>query len=44
MNEGIKLFPLPRRIKTLAEWEGLKKEMDAQISAALDQGDEVELT
>ena len=39
----IKLIPSPRRIKTLIEWNGLKKDLDAQINAALDQGDEVEL-
>jgi len=40
----IKLFPSPRKIKTLAEWNDLKKDLDAQINAALDQGDEVELS
>ena len=40
----IKLIPSPRRIKTLTEWNGLKKDLDAQINAALDQGDEVELS
>ena len=40
----IKLIPSPRRIKTLAEWNGLKKNLDAQINAALNQGDEVELS
>ena len=40
----IKLIPSPRRIKTLAEWNGLKNDLDAQINAALDQGDEVELS
>jgi len=40
----IKLFPSPKRIKTLTEWTGLKDELDAQISTALDQGDEVELS
>lgn len=40
----IKLFPSPRRIRTLSEWAGLKKDMDTQITVALDQGDEVELS
>jgi hypothetical protein len=40
----IKLIPSPRRIKTLTEWNSLKKDLDAQINAALDQGDEVELS
>ena len=40
----IKLFPSPRRIRTLAEWDGLKKDIEAQINAALDQGKEVELS
>jgi hypothetical protein len=40
----IKLFPSPKRIKSLTEWTGLKDELDAQISTALDQGDEVELS
>ena len=40
----IKLIPSPRRIKSLTEWNGLKKDLDAQINAALDQGDEVELS
>jgi len=40
----IKLIPSPRRIKTLSEWNGLKKELDTQVNAALDQGDEVELS
>ncbi|HRR41265.1 MAG TPA: hypothetical protein P5244_08550 [Syntrophales bacterium] len=40
----IKLFPSPKRIKSLTEWTGLKDELDAQISIALDQGDEVELS
>jgi hypothetical protein len=39
----IKLFPSPRKIRTVAEWADLKKDMDTQITAALDQGDEVEL-
>ena len=39
----IKLIPSPRRIKSLSEWNGLKKDLDAQINPALDQGDEVEL-
>jgi hypothetical protein len=39
----IKLFPSPRRIRTVAEWADLKKDMDTQITAALEQGDEVEL-
>jgi hypothetical protein len=40
----IKLIPSPRRIKTLTEWNGLKKDLDEQINAALDRGDEVELS
>ncbi|HPL66365.1 MAG TPA: BREX system P-loop protein BrxC [Smithellaceae bacterium] len=40
----IKLFPSPKKIKSLIEWTGLKDELDAQISTALDQGDEVELS
>jgi hypothetical protein len=40
----IKLIPSPRRIKTLTEWNSLKKDLDAQINPALDQGDEVELS
>jgi hypothetical protein len=40
----IKLFPLPRKIKTLNEWAGVKKEMDKKINAALEQGNEVELS
>ncbi|MDO9541944.1 MAG: hypothetical protein Q7J98_06435, partial [Kiritimatiellia bacterium] len=40
----IKLFPSPRRIKTLTEWAGLKKDLDDKINAALDQGNEVELS
>jgi hypothetical protein len=39
----IKLIVSPRRIKNITEWNGLKKDLDAQINAALDQGDEVEL-
>ncbi|MFZ4439904.1 MAG: hypothetical protein ACOYOS_15870 [Syntrophales bacterium] len=40
----IKLFPSPRRIKTLDEWTGLKNDLDAQINTALDHGNEVELS
>jgi len=42
-TKKIKLIPSPRRIKTLTEWNDLKNDLDAQINAALDQGDEVEL-
>ena len=40
----IKLIASPRRIKTITEWNGLKNDLDAQINAALDQGDELELS
>lgn len=40
----IKLFPTPKRIKTPAEWDSLKNALDSKVNAALDQGEEVELS
>jgi len=39
----IKLIASPRRIKNMSEWNFFKNDLDAQINAALDQGDELEL-
>ncbi|MFH1148388.1 MAG: hypothetical protein V1736_11880, partial [Pseudomonadota bacterium] len=40
----IKLIPSPRRIRTLTEWNGLKKDLDAQVNEILNEGDEIELS
>lgn len=40
----IRLVSAPRRIRSLDEWNALKSEMDAKISNALGQGEEVELS
>jgi hypothetical protein len=40
----IKLIPSPRKIRAISDWNDLKKELDVEITAALADGEEVELS